>query len=158
MPVITRDWLRTFRTWHCIILTLVVLVGLSAFYQPQLATAQSKANLLRGDYGRYRANSDLLYYHLDVRVDPEKKTISGKNTIRFKMLKDDNRIQLDLHSALAVDKILFGETKLKYERDNGAVFVDFPEVLKAGHDVSIDFYYSGTPTQGGRFGGFTFGC
>jgi aminopeptidase N len=92
-----------------------------------------------------------------VRVDPEKKTISGKNTIRFKMLKDDNRIQLDLHSALAVDKILLGETELKYERDNGAVFVDFPETLKAGRDVSIDFYYSGTPEKGGRFGGFTFG-
>ncbi len=73
------------------------------------------------------------------------------------MLKDDNRIQLDLQAALAVDKILFGETKLKFERDSGAVFVDFPETLKAGRDVSIDFYYSGTPAHGGRFGGFTFG-
>src|SRR5262244_2898148 len=54
------------------------------------------ANILRGAYGPYRANNDLLYYHLDVRVDPEKKFISGKNTIRFKMLKDDTRIQLDL--------------------------------------------------------------
>src|SRR5262245_61052503 len=64
-----------------------------------LANAQSKADLLRGEYGKYRSNNDLLYYHLDVRVDPEKKSISGKNTVRFKMLKDDSRIQLDLHSA-----------------------------------------------------------
>lgn len=144
-------------TRTCIFRMLIVLVGLSAFAQPQRAVAQSKANILRGDYGRYRANSDLLYYHLDVRVDPEKKTIRGKNTIRFKMLKDDNRIQLDLHAALEVDKILLGETELKYERDSGAVFVDFPETLKAGRDVAIDFYYSGTPFQGSRFGGFTFG-
>lgn len=137
-------------------LTFIVLLGLSAFDQPRLATAQSKANILRGEYGRYRANSKLLYYHLDVRVDPDKKTIAGKNTIRFKMLKDDNRIQLDLHAALAVDKILLGETELKYERDNGAVFVDFPEMLKAGREVSIDFYYAGTPGQR-KFGGFTFG-
>jgi aminopeptidase N len=121
------------------------------------ATAQSKANLLRGEYGRYRANSDLLNYHLDVRVDPIFQKVIGKNTIRFRMLKDDNRIQLDLHDALAVDKILLGETKLKFERDSGAVFVDFPETLKAGRVVSIDFYYSGTPVQKGRFGGFTFG-
>lgn len=124
---------------------------------PSGVCAQSKANVLRGEYGRYRANNDLLYYHLDVRVDPDRKTISGKNTIRFKMLKDDNRIQLDLHAALAVDKILHGETVLKYERDSGAVFVDFPATLKAGEVITIVFHYSGTPDQRGRFGGFTFG-
>ena len=31
------------------------------------------ADLLRGEYGPYRANNDLLFYHLDMRVDPEKK-------------------------------------------------------------------------------------
>ena len=30
----------------------------------------TRADLLRGQYGRYRANNDLLFYHLDVRVDP----------------------------------------------------------------------------------------
>jgi aminopeptidase N len=124
---------------------------------PAFALAQTKADILRGEYSRYRANSDLLYYHLDVRVDPAQKTISGKNTIRFKMLKDDNRIQLDLHKALSIDRILFGETHLKYEREFGAVFVDFPKTLKAGQVVSIDCYYFGTPPQTGRFGGFTFG-
>jgi aminopeptidase N len=116
----------------------------------------SRADILRGAYGRYRANNDLLFYHLDVRVDPEKKFISGKNTIRFKMLKDDTRIQLDLHQALNVDKILFGSTELKYEREFGAVFVDFPETLHAGRVYSIDFYYSGNPLETGRFGGIAF--
>ena len=139
---------------------------------PQIATVSTPpthANLLRGDYGRYRANNDLLYYDLDIRVDPEKKVISGKNTIRFKMLKDDTRIQLDLYDNLKVDKIVLpgkgqrGEGKgtndksLKYQRDSGAVFIDFPKTLKAGRTYSIDFYYSGTPQTIGRFGGFTFG-
>src|SRR5215475_14339961 len=31
------------------------------------------ADILRGAYGPYRANNDLLFYHLDIRVDPEKK-------------------------------------------------------------------------------------
>src|SRR6187402_854252 len=51
----------------------------------------ARADLLRGEYGRYRANNDLLYYHLDVRIDPEKKSIAGKNAIRFRMLADDTR-------------------------------------------------------------------
>src|SRR6185312_7397427 len=121
--------------------------------QPDLVT---RANILRGAYGPYRANNDLLYYHLDVRVDADAKTISGKNTIRFKMLKDGTRIQLDLNDALKIDKILFGKTPLKYERDTGAVFVDFPRTLRAGQTYSIDFYYSGRPLTTGRFGGFVF--
>src|SRR5437660_1051528 len=56
----------------------------------------TKDDLLRGSYGPYRANNDLLFYHLDIRVDPELKTIGGTNTIRFRMLEDGTRIQLDL--------------------------------------------------------------
>src|SRR5438105_2036957 len=123
---------------------------------PLLAQAPTKADLLRGAYGRYRANNDLLYYHLDIRVDPERKYLSGKNTIRFKMLQPDARIQFDLHEALHVDKILFAGAELKYERDSGAVFIDFPETLRAGRVYSIDFYYSGNPLETGRFGGIAF--
>jgi hypothetical protein len=28
----------------------------------------------------------------------------------------------------------------------------------ASHPYAIDFYYSGTPIESGRFGGFTFGA
>lgn len=122
----------------------------------QPAAGPNRADILRGAYGEYRANNDLLYYHLDVRVDPDKKFISGKNTIRFKMLQDGKRIQLDLHSALHVDKILWDKTELKHEREYGAVFVDFPETLHAGRIYSIDFYYSGNPLETGRFGGMAF--
>jgi aminopeptidase N len=157
------------RGWRAALLALVVwsVAGAAATARaqtPKEAPAKkeeqaktARANVLRGEYGQHRANNDLLYYHLDVRIDPEKTTIGGKNTIRFRMLKDDKRIQLDLDAALAVDKILLGETALKYEREAGAVFVDFPEMLRAKEDYSIDFYYSGKPRRGGRFGGVTFG-
>jgi aminopeptidase N len=124
--------------------------------QPTVPAAPTHADILRGEYGPYRSNNDLLSYHLDIRVDPEKKYISGKNTIRFKMLADGQRIQLDLHQALNIDKILLGKAPLKYERDSGAVFVDFPEPLRSGREYSIDFYYSGNPVETGRFGSITF--
>ncbi|RYG26262.1 M1 family peptidase [bacterium] len=138
---------------------LLPLVGcLLGAMSPANQTIQgpSRASVLRGEYGLYRANNDLLFYHLDVRIDPARKSISGKNTIRFRMLQDGRRIQLDLAEALKIDKIVMGNTALTYERDSGAVFVDFPTVLKKGQTVSIDFYYSGNPVQRGRFGGFTF--
>lgn len=124
--------------------------------QANAAAPTTRADILRGAYGRYRANNDLLFYHLDVRLDPERKYLSGKNTIRFKMLKDDARIQLDLHDALKVDKIIFNNAPLKYERETGAVFIDFPATLKAGRTYAIEFYYSGHPVEIGRFGGIAF--
>jgi aminopeptidase N len=116
----------------------------------------TRLDLLRGAYGEDRANNDLISYHLDIRVDPEKKYISGKNTIRFKMLKDGKRIHLDLNEALKIDKILLDSTELKYSRDSGAVFVDFPETLRAGQTYAINSYYSGNPVETGRFGSITF--
>jgi aminopeptidase N len=145
--------------------------------------APTRLDLLRGAYGEDRANNDLISYHLDIRVDPDKKYVSGKNTIRFKMLKDGKRIHLDLNEALKVDKILLVEgqrerekqdgdvksplregaavaaqdgVELKYSRDSGAVFVDFPETLRAGQTYAIDFYYSGNPVETGRFGSIAF--
>ncbi len=117
----------------------------------------TRAQLLRGMYGEHRANNDLLYCHLDIRVDPENKTIGGKNSIRFRMLEDGNRIQIDLYETLKVEKILLGEVELKYERELNAVFMDFPETLQKDQEYTIDFYYSGAPKSRGRFGGITFG-
>jgi aminopeptidase N len=123
---------------------------------PKPPPPPTRAEMLRGAYGPYRANNKLIYYHLDIRVDPEKQFISGKNTIRLRMLKDGTRIQLDLLETLNIDKILWDEKPLKYERDSGTVFIDFPQTLSAGKIYSIDFYYSGHPEETGRFGGMTF--
>ena len=116
----------------------------------------TRADILRGAYGPFRANNDLLYYHLHIKVDPIAKSISGKNTVRFRMLEDATRIQLDLTETLRVDKILLGSEPVKYTRDSGAVFIDFPHALRAGKTYAIDFFYSGHPVATGRFGGMSF--
>jgi aminopeptidase N len=116
----------------------------------------TRTDVLRGDYGRYRANNDLLSYRLDVRVDPERKFLTGTNTVRFKMLADDTRIQLDLYENLAIDEIRLGATVLEYERELNSFFVQFPFTLKAGKTYAIDVRYSGSPREQGRFGGLAF--
>jgi aminopeptidase N len=135
----------------------MLLICSFAFVQaPQQSSSPTRADILRGEYSRWRANNDLLSYDLDIRVDPQKKFISGKNTIRFRMLEDDKRIQLDLFANLKVDKILLGTNELKYTRELGTVFVDFPTTLRKGSVQTIGFYYSGAPQETGRFGGISF--
>jgi aminopeptidase N len=123
---------------------------------PSTLRAPTRAEMLRGEYGRYRANNDLVHYDLDVRVDPDKKWISGRNTVRFKMLKDDGRIQLDLFSNFTIDRIVFEKSQLKYTRDLNTVYIDFPQTLKAGRTYSIEFNYSGSPLELGRFDALAF--
>src|SRR4051812_38037331 len=97
-----------------------VAAGVTAQTAPPIPPPRSTeapptpADILRGEYGRYRANNDVLSYRLDVRVDPATKSITGTNTIRFRMLSDDTRIQLELHPDLGVDRILLDTTPLKY--------------------------------------------
>jgi aminopeptidase N len=124
--------------------------------RPPSERPPTRADVLRGEYGRSRANNDLLAYDLDIRVDPETKTISGSNGISFRMLQDDTRIQIDLYANLKVDNILFAGKPLKYTREINAVFIDFPETLRAGREYSIEFHYSGQPLEQGRFGGIAF--
>ena len=123
---------------------------------PGQALQAARTAELRGGYDRYRSNNDLLHYALTVRVDPDKKFLSGRNRVRFKMLADDTRIRLDLYANLAVDKVLLGNTPLVVDRELNAVFINFPETLRKGRTYEIDFHYSGTPLETGRFGGIAF--
>jgi aminopeptidase N len=153
-----------FRPWLGTALSILALAAPTAAQTaPSTQRPPSREEVLRGEYGRYRANNDLLFYHLDVRVDPARKSISGKNTIRFRMLADDTRVQLELHPALAIDRIVLesrsdptGSAGLKYERVESTVYVDFPDTLRSGRTYSIDFHYSGMPLEQGRFGGMAF--
>src|SRR5580698_1701532 len=94
--------------------------------QQDVLNPPTKDDLLRGAYGPYRANNDLLFYHLDVRVDPEAKSIAGTNTVRFRMLADGKRIQLELTPQLSIDSIKLGEKTLQYTREERTVWIDFP--------------------------------
>lgn len=116
----------------------------------------NKADTLRGAYGKYRENNDLLFYDLNIKLNIEEKFISGRNSIKFKMLRDDNRIQIDLFENMNIDSIVFKGQKLSYTRDFNAVFIDFPAKLKEYSIHNIDFYYSGYPKETGRFGGIAF--
>jgi aminopeptidase N len=123
---------------------------------PSAFRAPTEADILRGDYGRYRANNDLLHYTLDVRVDPDRRFISGTNTIRFRMLRDDTRVQLELYANLQIERIEIDGKPLTFERDRNTVYVDFAEALRAGGTYTISFRYSGQAQEQGRFGGLAF--
>jgi len=141
--------------------TLVLL--LSAFgAQAQLMdgrTAFTRADTLRGALTPLRTCYDINYYHLDVKIDADKKQISGSNEFNFTAAADFTRLQFDLFSNLVVDKVVYKGQELPFKREFNAVFVTFPKTIKKGTKDKFQVFYSGNPVIAKRppwDGGFIF--
>ena len=118
--------------------------------------APTRGQLLLGQYGPYRANNALLHYTLSVRVNPGDSSIRGDNQVRFRMLQDGQRIQLDLTRDLGISNVLFRGKPVAFTRDEDSFFIDFPVMLRRGQVYTVDVFYGGKPRKAGRFGGMSF--
>ena len=137
-----------------------------AFFCLQFSQAQvlsnkhefTEADTLRGSL-RAEREFDVLKYHLNVRVDPEEKFISGSNTITFKAEAALPVMQVDLFANMKVDSIVYQGKNLGYTRKYDAVFVNMQPALEKGQVDSLQFYYSGKPVVAENApwdGGFVF--
>ncbi|MCX2763599.1 M1 family metallopeptidase [Aquimarina muelleri] len=107
----------------------------------------TKQDSLRGSITPEREWWDLTYYHLDIKVNPDKKTISGKNTIQYRVLKEHNVIQIDLQAPLKIEKALQNNKKLEITSIGNAHFIKLTEPQQKDIIYTIDVYYSGKPRE-----------
>ncbi|SEA87971.1 M1 family metallopeptidase [Pedobacter hartonius] len=129
--------------YSAIIICCTFLSGHAQLLKPQ--SNFSLADSLRGMLTPLRTCYDINYYHLDVKIDIDQKSISGSNTFNFTAVSDFSRLQFDLFSNLNIDKIVYKGQKLPYKREFNAVFVTFPGMVKKGTKASFEVYYSGKP-------------
>ncbi len=134
---------------------LFVLLFISLTYFPALnsqALLSGKNNFtrqdtLRGSITPEREWWDLTYYHLDIKVEPDNKFISGKNTVQYKVLKNHNVMQIDLQSPMKLLKATQNGTNLKIEHDGNAHFITLAETQEIGKVNSLELYYEGHPKE-----------
>jgi len=83
--------------------------------------SQSKSytyqDTLRGSLGKERTWWDVTHYAVFVEPNFEKKNISGKVDIQFKVIGNGNLMQIDLQSPMQLDKVMLGDRELKYTRN-----------------------------------------
>ncbi len=109
-------------------------------------TTFTKADSLRGSTTSPLRNCyDINYYHLNIKIDPEDKSLEGYNEFQFTASQDFKVLQFDLFDNLNIDKIVYKNKKLPYKREYNAVFVSFPKNIKKGTKDSFKVYYSGKP-------------
>ncbi len=104
----------------------------------------TEADTLRGSL-RPERNYDVRKYHLTLKIEPDKKYISGSNLISFKVEENLPKMQVDLFDNMKIDSIIYNNEVLQYERRHNAVFIDFEEPLLKNIEDSLRFYYSGYP-------------
>src|SRR6478752_2201752 len=72
----------------------------------------TRQDTLRGSLNADRTWWDVTYYSIQVTPDYEKKTITGKVDISFKVLSVGKRMQIDLQQPLELTKAFLGDTKI----------------------------------------------
>ncbi|RNC89723.1 MAG: M1 family peptidase [Allomuricauda sp.] len=139
-------------------LTVLFLLMCSAVLA-QSKHSYTQDELLRGSITPEREWWDLVYYHLDITVNPDEEFISGSNTIGFTPLTENDVMQVDLQPPLKIEKILHQGTELSYKKKGAnAYMVLFENKPKKGIYNEIKVFYSGKPKKAVRApwdGGFS---
>lgn len=127
-----------------------------------LASGQSftKQDTLRGSITPERAWWDLHYYDLNIKVQPDNKFIAGYNRIHYKVLEENDVIQIDLQDPLEITAISQDNEDLDYSRIGPAYFINLKKKQVPGEFNELYVQYSGKPLAARRApwdGGFSWG-
>ncbi|MFH1943470.1 MAG: M1 family metallopeptidase [bacterium] len=124
--------------------TVLLFCSAAAFSQTPKFTHQ---DTLRGSITAERAWWDLTYYHLKIKVDPTEKTLSGENTIQYRVLEPYQRMQIDLQSPMQIIKVVQDGKALSYERDGNAYFIALTKEQKPDETNTLIVTYEGKPKE-----------
>ncbi|NTE02106.1 M1 family metallopeptidase [Agrobacterium tumefaciens] len=105
----------------------------------------ARADTLRGTLTPLRTCYDINYYHLDVKIDIDQKSLAGSNEFAFTATQDFTKLQFDLFSNLKIEKVLYKGKELPFTREYNAVFLTFPKAVKKGSKDKFTVFYSGNP-------------
>ena len=105
----------------------------------------TRQDTLRGTITAEREWWDLNYYHLDIRVDPEERSIKGSNTVGYTVLKSNKLMQIDLQEPMKITAVYQKNKPLKFTREGNAYFIELKQKQKAGKVNYITIEYEGKP-------------
>jgi aminopeptidase N len=107
----------------------------------------TRADTLKGSNGPERKWWDIQKYEIDVTPNYAEKTISGSNTITFKVLDGQQDMQIDLQQPMQLTTAIWNKKQLKFTREGNVYHISFPKKLNKGAIEKIYLGYSGVPKE-----------
>ncbi|MEC8723595.1 MAG: M1 family metallopeptidase [Bacteroidota bacterium] len=138
--------------------TLTLLICLFCIQTSLKGQKYKRQDTIRGSITSERSWWDLTYYDLEVSVDPKSKTIDGKNSIHYKVLKTNNSMQIDLQPPMQLTKAIQNGRKLKISHCGNAHYIHLEKTQIKYNIDSLTVFFEGTPRQAVRApwdGGFS---
>ena len=121
---------------------LAILLSLQLYSQNVTFTRQ---DTLRGSITPERIWWDLLYYHLDIVVKPSDSTISGTNTVTYKVIKPATIMQIDLQQPMVLKKAVQNNQVLKMKREGNVYWIELSDKQEQGKIYSVVLTYGEKP-------------
>ena len=131
------------------IIFLFILFSIDSFSQGLMEDKlkPTRQDSLRGSITPEREWWDLTYYHLDIKVEPDKKYISGSNTVGYKVLKSNKTMQIDLQEPMKITSVTSNGKKLKFNREGNAYFIQLRNKQKKNDINYLKINYEGFPKE-----------
>lgn len=115
-------------------------------------------NVSGGELGPGRAAYDAERYVLELKVEPELRTIEGRLVMEARVLEPCSWIRMDLDEALSVRKVFLGKQAATFEHRGHQLKIQLGREAKVGEGLSVAVSYGGKPRvapQPPWKGGFT---
>ncbi len=132
-----------------LIIFLFIVITVDAFSQGLMEEKllPNRQDTLRGSITAEREWWDLTYYHLDIKVEPDKKFISGSNTVGYKVLESKKTMQIDLQEPMKITSVEADGKSLKFNRDGNAYFIELKHKQRKNDINYIKINYEGFPKE-----------
>jgi aminopeptidase N len=127
----------------------IVLVIIAILLFPEKTSSQihafTRQDTLRGSITPERAWWDLTYYHLDIAVNPSDSTISGSNTVTYRVIYPSKLMQIDLQEPMELTSAAQNGKILKFDREGNVYWIQLVEDQEQGKTYSVVLSYGGKP-------------
>ena len=130
-----------------IISSLLTTNSASAELFPKRAIDDHQQNIFRGTITPERAWWDLTHYNLDIAVDPESKSIAGTNTMKYKVLSESKRLQIELQPPMQLTKVEQNGKVLSVEQLGYSYFIKLEAEQEIGQEYQLTMHFSGIPHE-----------
>lgn len=121
----------------------ILFISIQLFSQNNIFTHQ---DTLRGSITKERIWWDLKHYDLNIKVNPEKKSLSGKNIIKYEVLESYQIMQIDLQKPMRITKVIQNEKELDFKKDGYSYCIQLKSKQIIGDNNEITIFFKGKPT------------
>ncbi|HEY0741039.1 MAG TPA: M1 family metallopeptidase [Chryseosolibacter sp.] len=126
----------------------IALVALFTSGQAQRQQTLTLDDTLRGSITPERVWWDLNYYHLNITVKPETKSLEGEVEIRYTVLNPSQVLQVDLQPPLKITKITQDGDSLGFtKKGNNVYLVSLKKAQQKGKSEAVVVSYTGKPVE-----------